>query len=374
MRMISGGPTESIPTSYPPAAGTGRNSSRLPAEGSLDYDGPRSLREARMRLTLVTAVVLALLAGCDSRSGGSGTPAKTTIAVIPKGTTHEFWKSVHLGAIQAAKELDVEILWKGPLQENDRQGQINEVEAFINRGVTGICLAPLDSKALRKYASAAMAKKIPVVIFDSGLEGDDYVSYVATDNYKGGRLAGEHLSRVLGGKGKVALLRYMEGSESTVQREQGFLDAIAGSKGIEVVSSNQYAGATADTALKASENLLASLKTADGGLSIDGLFCPNESSAIGMLRALQTAKLAGKIKFVGFDSSERLVAALKSGELNGTVLQNPIKMGYLAVKTIIGHLRGGAVEKRVDTGVVIATPENMEEADIHALLHPEQAP
>ncbi|HLY10702.1 MAG TPA: substrate-binding domain-containing protein [Planctomycetota bacterium] len=327
-----------------------------------------------MRLTLVTAVVLALLAGCDSRSGGSGTPAKATIAVIPKGTTHEFWKSVHFGAMKAAKELDVEILWKGPLQENDRQGQINEVEAFINRGVTGICLAPLDSKALRKYASAAMAKKIPVVIFDSGLEGDDYVSYVATDNYKGGRLAGEHLSRVLGGKGKVALLRYMEGSESTVQREQGFLDAIAGSKGIEVVSSNQYAGATADTALKASENLLASLKTADGGLSIDGLFCPNESSAIGMLRALQTAKLAGKIKFVGFDSSERLVAALKSGELNGTVLQNPIKMGYLAVKTIIGHLRGGAVEKRVDTGVVIATPENMEEADIHALLHPEQAP
>ena len=329
-----------------------------------------------MGRALLMAVVVGLLAGCDSKSSGSGVsgPAKLTIAMIPKGTTHEHWKSVHFGALKAARELDVEILWKGPLQENDRQGQINEVEAFINRGVNGICLAPLDSTALRKYASAAMAKKIPVVIFDSGLEGDDWVSYVATDNYKGGRLAGEHLSRVLGGKGKVALLRYMEGSESTVQREQGFLDAIAGSKGIEVVSSNQYAGATADTALKASENLLASLKTADGGLSIDGLFCPNESSAIGMLRALQTAKLAGKIKFVGFDSSERLVAALKSGELNGTVLQNPIKMGYLAVKTIIGHLRGGAVEKRVDTGVVIATPENMEEADIHALLHPEQAP
>jgi ribose transport system substrate-binding protein len=218
-----------------------------------------------------------------------------------------------------------------------------------------------------------MAKKIPVVIFDSGLEGDDYVSYVATDNYKGGFLAGEHLSKVLGGKGKVALLRYMEGSESTVQREQGFLDAIAKSKDIEVISSNQYAGATADTALKASENLLASLKTADGGLKIEGLFCPNESSAIGMLRALQTAKLAGKVKFVGFDTSERLVAALKSGELQGTVLQNPIKMGYLAVKTIVGHLRGGAQEKRVDTGVAIATPENMDTPEMRALLQPEQA-
>jgi ribose transport system substrate-binding protein len=328
-----------------------------------------------MGRALRIAVVLALLAGCDSKSGGSGAPAagRTVIAVIPKGTTHEFWKSVHLGALKAAKELDVDIIWKGPLQENDRQGQINEVEAFINRGVTGICLAPLDSKALRKYASSAMAKKIPVVIFDSGLEGDDYVSYVATDNYKGGFLAGEHLSKVLGGKGKVALLRYMEGSESTVQREQGFLDAIAKSKDIEVISSNQYAGATADTALKASENLLASLKTADGGLKIEGLFCPNESSAIGMLRALQTAKLAGKVKFVGFDTSERLVAALKSGELQGTVLQNPIKMGYLAVKTIVGHLRGGAQDKRVDTGVAIATPENMDTPEMRALLQPEQA-
>lgn len=326
-----------------------------------------------MRRSLLIAVVLGLLAGCDNKGGGASAPGRTTIAVIPKGTTHEFWKSVHLGALRAAKELDVDIVWKGPLQENDRQGQINEVEAFMNRGVTGICLAPLDSKALKKYVSAAMAKKIPVVIFDSGLEGDDFVSYVATDNYKGGFLAGEHLSKVLGGKGKVALLRYMEGSESTQQREQGFLDAIAKSKEIELVSSNQYAGATADTALKASENLLASLKTADGGLKIDGLFCPNESSAIGMLRALQTAKLAGKVKFVGFDTSERLIAALKSGELHGTVLQNPIKMGYLATKTIVTHLRGGAVEKRVDTGVAIATPENMDTPEMQALLKPEQA-
>lgn len=326
-----------------------------------------------MRRTLLFAVVLALCAGCDSRDGGAG-PAKTTIAVIPKGTTHEFWKSVHFGALKAAKEMGVEILWKGPLQENDRQGQINEVEAFINRGVSGICLAPLDSKALKKYASAAMARKIPVVIFDSGLEGEDYVSYVATDNYKGGYLAGQHLSRILGERGKIALLRYMEGSESTLQREQGFLDAVKKSKQIEIMSENQYAGATADTALKASENLLASLRGAEGNLLVDGIFCPNESSAIGMLRALQTAKLSGKVKFVGFDTSEKIVAALKSGELHGTVLQNPVKMGYLSIKTMVEHLRGGKVDKRVDTGVMIATPENLEEAETRALLHPEQAP
>jgi len=326
-----------------------------------------------MSRTLLLAVLLALGAGCDSKDGGSSGPAKTTIAMIPKGTTHEFWKSVHFGAMKAAKELDVEILWKGPLQENDRQGQINEVEAFINRGVTGICLAPLDSKALQKYASASMAKKIPVVIFDSGLGGDDYVSYVATDNYKGGVLAGEHLVKILGGKGKIALLRYMEGSESTQQREQGFLDAVKKAQGIELLSDNQYAGATADTAIKASENLLASLRGENGNLLVDGIFCPNESSAIGMLRALQSARLAGKVKFVGFDTSEKIIAALKSCEMQGTVLQNPIKMGYLSIKTMVEHLRGGKVDKRVDTGVALGTSENMEDAEMKALLRPEQA-
>ena len=320
-----------------------------------------------MRRTMILIALLAL-AGC-----GPDTGKKPTIALIPKGTTHEFWKSVHFGAQKAAKEFDVDILWKGPLQENDRQGQINEVETFINRGVSGICLAPLDDKALRKPVAAAVAKKIPVVIFDSGLASEDYASFVATDNYKGGTLAGEHLAKILGGKGKIAMLRYMEGSASTEERERGFLDAIAKSKDIEVVSSNQWAGATADTAQKASENLLASLKTADGGLKVAGLFCPNESSAFGMLRALQSAKLAGKVKFVGFDTSEKLCAALKSGELHGTVLQNPVKMGYLTVKAMVDHLRGGKVERRVDTGAAIATPENMDQPEIRALLHPDQA-
>jgi ribose transport system substrate-binding protein len=318
-----------------------------------------------MRRALVLAC--ALLFGCSPGD------AKPTIAVIPKGTTHEFWKSVHAGAIRAARELDVAILWKGPLQENDRAGQIAEVETFINRGVAGICLAPLDDAALRKPVAAAAARRIPVVIFDSAIKSDDHVSFVATDNYKGGTLAGDHLAKILGGKGKVALLRYMEGSASTNEREQGFLDAIARHKEIEVASSNQYAGATSDTAQKASENLLTALRNADGTLRVEGIFCPNESSTFGMLRALQGARLAGRVKFVGFDSSEKIVAALKAGELHGTVLQNPVKMGYLAVKTLVEHLRGGKVERRIDTGAALVSPENMEEPEKKALLHPEQA-
>ncbi len=289
------------------------------------------------------------------------------IAVIPKGTTHEFWKAVHSGARKAAQELGVEIIWKGPLKEDNREAQISLVEDFINAKVSGIVLAPLDDTALRMPVERAVKQKIPVVIFDSDLKSDKYVSFVATDNYLGGRLAAEHLAKLLHGKGKVVMLRYQEGSASTQNREQGFIDALTNYPEITLVSANQYGGPTTETAYKSSENMLAPLKDANG-LKIDGIFCPNESTTFGMLRALQDQGYAGKVRFVGFDSSAKLVAALKAGEIDGLVLQNPTKMGYLGVKTIVEHLQGKPIEKRIDTGVVVATKENMEEPAIKALL------
>jgi ribose transport system substrate-binding protein len=168
----------------------------------------------------------------------------------------------------------------------------------------------------------------------------------------------------------VIMLRYQEGSASTMKREQGFLDAIAEHKDIEVVSSNQHGGATTESAFSNSENLLAPLK-ADGGLSIDGIFCPNESTTFGMLRALKDAGLAGKVIFVGFDSSPKLVEAMRNDVIHGLVLQNPMKMGYLGVKTLAAHLKGEPVEKRIDTGVVLITPENMDEPESMELLEPD---
>jgi ribose transport system substrate-binding protein len=294
-----------------------------------------------------------------------------TIAVIPKGTTHEFWKSIHAGAIKAAGEVGVEIIWKGPLKEDDREAQIAEVENFISRGVSGIVLAPLDDMALRVPVMNAARSGIPVVIIDSGLKSRDFVSFVATDNRKGGKLAGKRLAELLGGKGKVVMLRYQEGSASTMNRERGFMESIAEYPEIEVVSANQYGGATTESAYRASENLLAPLKMEEGGLSIDGIFCPNESTTFGMLRALQDGELAGKVRFVGFDSSKKLVQGLAAGQIDGLVLQNPMRMGYLGVKTLVGHLRGKEVEKRVDTGVHLVTGENMKEPEMARLLKPE---
>ncbi len=302
--------------------------------------------------------------GCTEDTGDGG----LTIAVIPKGTTHEFWKSVHAGAIKASRELDVQIFWQGPLKEDDREEQIKVVDSFKARRVSGIALAPLDDKALRIPVRNAARAGIPVLVFDSALDSDDTVSFVSTDNYQGGRVGGEHLAQILGGSGKVALLRLQEGSASTMKREQGFLDAIGEYDAIELVSSNQYGGVTTETAFRASENLLAAISAASGG--VDGIFCPNESTTFGMLRALQDAQLAGKIKLVGFDSSTQLVEAMAAGELHGLVLQDPFNMGYLSVKMLVAHLRGTQVEERVDTGLTLVTPDNMNEPEIQEHLLP----
>lgn len=297
-------------------------------------------------------------------SGVAGDP-QLRIAVIPKGTTHVFWKSVEAGAQAAGKELGVEIIWKGPVKENDRALQISIMEQFVNEGVSGIVLAPLDFDALARPVATAREKRIPVVIFDSALRGEpgkDFVSFVATNNKKGGSIGGEHLAKLLGGKGKVVLLRNMVGSASTMEREEGFLETIAKSKDIQVIVSNRYAGPTAGEAKTASMNLVDKLREADG------IFCSNESATLGMLLALRQNNLTGKVKFVGFDTSPALVEALEKGEIKALVAQNPTRMGYEGVKIVVAHIKGAKVLPTVDTGVELITSANLNEPSIKALL------
>src|SRR2546426_611786 len=326
-------------------------------------------------LRLSFCLVLFGSIGCGNKSEGtssSATPQSYTIAVIPKGTTHEFWKSIHAGAVKAERELNgkgikTEIIWKGPLKEDDRDQQIQVVENFMSRRVSGLVLAPLDSQALVTPVENAIKAKVPVVIIDSDLKSDQYVSFVATDNYKGGQLAGERLGQLLGGKGNVILLRYAVGSASTEARESGFLDTLKTKfPGVKLLSTDQYAGPTRETGYQASQNLLNRF-----GNDVNGIFCPNENSTIGMTMALrEIGKAGGKVKMVGFDSGTKSVIDLKNGDVQGLVVQNPLLMGYLGVMTMIKALQGEKVEKRIDTGVVLATPENMDQPQIKELLHP----
>ncbi len=295
-----------------------------------------------------------------------------TIAVIPKGTTHEFWKSINAGAFKARDELaaqgiKVDVIWKGPLKEDDRDQQIQTIENFTTRRVSGIVLAPLDSQAMVRPVNNAIRAKVPVVIFDSGLKSDNYVSFVATDNYKGGVLAGQHMGKLLGGKGNVILLRYAVGSASTEEREAGFVDTLKKEfPQIKLISSDQYAGPTRETAYQASQNLLNRF-----GREVNGVFAPCEPPTIAMTKALRDiGKAGGKVKMIGFDSGSLSVADLKRGDVQGLVVQNPVFMGYKGVMTMVEHLQGKKVEKRIDTGVVLVTPENADQADVKELLYP----
>lgn len=307
---------------------------------------------------------LSLLGLCVLVVGFAGA-AGEKIAVIPKGTTHSFWKSVEAGAREAGRELGVEIVWKGPLKEDDRAQQIAVVQQFVADDVDAIVLAPLDDTALRTPVRSAMERNKPVVIFDSGLRGEagtDFVSFVATNNRLGGRLGGEELVRLLGGRGKVALLRYSEGSASTAEREAGFLEVMAQHPGISVIVDNRYAGATISSAQDAAMNLLDRLREADA------IFTPNESSTQGMILALRQTGLIRQKILVGFDTSPFLLTALRRGDVKALVAQNPTRMGFLGVQTAVAHLRGEKVEPFIDTGCVLVTTENLESPEVRSVV------
>ncbi|MDB6053710.1 MAG: periplasmic binding protein/LacI transcriptional regulator [Verrucomicrobiales bacterium] len=328
----------------------------------------------RQSSQILAALLLFCISGCnkEASTAGSGTnsPAQGTIsgksiAVIPKGSTHSHWKSVEAGAKKAGAELGYEILWKAPLKENDRAQQIAIVEQFVSEGVAGIVLAPLDDVALLRPVKGAVSKGIPVLLFDSGLKGEqgkDFISYVGTDNKLGGKLGGEELARLLNGKGKVVLLKYSEGSASTAEREAGFLEAIKQHPGIQLIVDNRYGGVTASEAQATALNMLDQLREADG------IFCSNESLTMGMLLALRQNNLTGKAKFVGFDASAQLVEALRKGEIQALVAQNPKKMGYEGVKAMVRHIKGEKLPAVIDSGVQLITPENIESEAVKELF------
>ena len=291
---------------------------------------------------------------------------KLKIAVIPKSDATLFWKSIHagtkLGAIAAS---DVEIAWKAPLTEEDREQQISIVEQCIAENVSGIVISPINYDALTVPVSKAMKKKIPVLIFDSALKGTpgkDFIGFVGIDNRNAGNLAGEHLAKLLGGKGKVVLLRFVKGQANTTEREEGFLEALVKYHNIQLTVKDRYAGGTVDEVKITSKSILSQLREADG------IFCPNELSTTGMLFTLRDANLVGKVKFIGFDTPAPVVEALKKGEIDALIAQDPARMGYQSIKMIVDYIRGKKISSTIDIGVSIITRENLNSPEIQKLL------
>jgi ribose transport system substrate-binding protein len=322
----------------------------------------------RFHVSSLLTLVCLIAVGCSGDqkvSPYTGPPLK--LAVIPKGTSHEFWKSVHFGADKAAKELgNVEIIWRGPVKESDTGSQIEVVKSMIAKQVDGIVLAPNQKGGLVDAVSEAVSEGIPVTIFDSGLdEGPEIAGYVATDNFKGGQLAAEEMAKAIGKKGNVILLRYLAGSESTEQREEGFLEGLKQYDGITVVSSDQRGGDNAAASKEKVDQLLQLF-----GQDLAGIFAVCEPNANGTLEALRNAGLNGKVKFIAFDPSDALIEALGDGSCSGIVLQDPVEMGYRSVLTLVNHINGTKAERFISTGEYIATPDNMNDKRIQELLKP----
>lgn len=336
-----------------------------------------------MSLVFVGCLLGLVFLGCtsDSKKGAEGNgdssiggAKKLVIAAIPKCTGGEFWETVEQGARDAAKDLGVDLKWEGTLTETEIAEQNKIIENMINLDVDGIAIAPLNNKATAKSVAGAVSAGIPTVVFDSSLDGDKHIAFVATNNVAGGELGGRHMIKKLGqsekGEKKILVLRYVQGTASTENRAKGFMDEVK-KAGMKVVGDPYPEDGTVAGSKKTASNTLEGF-VKDGKLELDGIFTCNLTSALGMAAALDDLRKSNvevNATFIGFDTSPRLIKGLQAGEIDALVSQDPKKMGYLAVETIVKHLKGESIEKEVDTGVELVTAERLaNEPAIRALV------
>jgi ribose transport system substrate-binding protein len=287
------------------------------------------------------------------------------IAVIPKGTSHVFWQSVHAGAAAAGRDFHEEILWDGPPNETDYSRQLEIFDSMLNRHVDGVVVAAADRTTLNASLDRAARENIPVVVFDSGVDSSNYVSFVATNNYAAGQMAARKLAQLLNGKGTVGIIGNAPGSASTIDRESGFKDAMAKEFPGVRIAAEQYGMSDAAKGLAVTENILTAHP------EVSGLFASAEPSSVGAAQALKSRGLAGKVKLVAFDSSEGLIADLSAGVIDALVAQDPFKIGYEGVKAVTEKLDGKSPEKKIDLSATVITKSDLDKPEIKKLLHPD---
>jgi ribose transport system substrate-binding protein len=313
------------------------------------------------RLTRISSLILAILIAIS----GCNRSKEKEIAVIPKGTAHVFWQSVHAGALAAGQEFHLDILWDGTPQETDYSRQIEIVDSMIARHVDGIAVAAGDRNALNSSLDRAARENIPVTVFDSGVDSNNYMTFVATNNYAAGQMGARKLAELIHQRGSVAMVMHAPGSASTMDRERGFEDVVNQEfPNIHIVA-RQFSMSDRAKAMAAAENILTA------HTDLDGLFASSEPSSVGAAQAIKSRGLSGKVKYVAFDSSEGLIDDLKGGTIDALVAQDPFRIGFEAVKTLADKLAGKTPPKREDLSARVITKADLEKPEIHALLYPD---
>ena len=310
----------------------------------------------RFILIFILFTVLVLI-GCS----GETDKTKAKILVSPKGLVHSFWVTVKAGADSAGKEFGAEVIWKGPSQEIDIAGQIAIVEDYINKGIDAIVIAACDAQGLIPVIKKAHEKGIPIITIDSGIDSDLPISFIATDNIEAARKAAQTLAQLIGENGKVACIPFVPGAATSIMREQGFVEEIKKYSKIELLPI-RYSQSEVAVGMAVTEDILT------GHPDIKGIFAANEAGTIGVIQALKTKNKIGQVKVVGFDAASNEVEALKAGDIDALIVQDPFKMGYEGVRAAVLTLNGESVPKRIDTGVYIVTRENINQPEIQRLL------
>jgi ribose transport system substrate-binding protein len=285
------------------------------------------------------------------------------VAVIPKGNADIFWQTVHAGAVKAAQESNIEIVWEGPPNETDISTELQILETMMNRHVDAIALAPSDREALSNTVNRAAADGLPVVIYDSAIATDKYVSFVATDNFAAGHLAGERMGEILHGKGTIVMVKTTPGGASTTAREEGFRKAISEKYSGIHISDERFGKAVVATSMDVTENMLTAHP------DVDGIFCSNESGTTGAMQALKSR--GSNIKLVGFDWSPTTLAGLAAGQIDSLVIQDPFRMGYEAVLACVKAIKKEPVEKQINLAPRLITQKTLNDPDVQAQVKPD---
>jgi ribose transport system substrate-binding protein len=301
------------------------------------------------------ASLIGLLYSC--RNAG-----RKIIGVVPKATSHLFFVSIHAGVNKAASEFGVEVLWNGPNEETDHSRQIQIVDGMLARRVDALAISATDERALAGAVQRVISAGIPVTVFDSGVNVDGYVSFIATDNYGAGCTAARTLAGLIGGKGKVGVVMHKPGGTSTALRERGFEETMKAEFPAVRIAARQFGMSDPARSLAAAENILSAHP------DLGGMFSSSEPSSLGAIQAVKTRGLSGQLKLVTFDSSKSHVEALSDGTIDVMLVQDPIRIGYEAVHSLAEKLRGGLPPKRLDLPARSIVKADLENPDTVAFL------
>ena len=306
-----------------------------------------------------------LLAGAFALCAGCRGSHQKVIGVVPKATSHLFFVSIHAGVDQAARDFHVNVVWNGPQEETDFTRQIQIVDAMVTRHVDALAISATDERALVSPVERAIRAGIPVTVFDSGVNVDDYVSFIATDNYGAGCTAARTLAELVGGKGKIGMVMHKPGGTSTVLREQGFEKTIATEFPLIRIAARQYGMSDPARSRTAAEDILTAVP------DLAGIFASSEASSLGSIHAIESRGLSGKVKLVTFDFSDTHVEALKNGTINVMLVQDPFRIGYEAVKSLAQKLNGETPIHRLDIPARLIVKADLDKPEIKALLFPD---